>query len=341
MKRKNFAGFLAALILLIGSGVQVKAAEDNQATQSVNSSSVTTNTDATSSDVSSSSAVSSSSTSSSSTSSAASSSSKKTDNKSKTKKTKKTTKKKVVKKSKKSKKTSKKTSKKATKKTSKKSKKSSKKATKKTSKKSKKSSKKATKKTSKKSKKSSKKTSKKTSKKSKKTSKKSKKTVKRHKTKYQPYADPRDMRRSNYWNKYSEKKKYPNLRKVKHLNIRVSLLGNRVYVRSGKKVIYTMYSSAGRFVNGKSLTPTGNYRVQRERGSRFDYAKYYVSWKGHGVYLFHSTTTYYWSNTFNMTEARKLGKMPASHGCIRLTVKDAYWFYKHLPTGTPVYIRNR
>lgn len=322
MKRKNFAGFLAALLLLIGSGVQVKAAEDNQATQSVNSSSVTTNTDATSSDVSSSNAVSSSSTSSSSTSSAASSSSKKTDNKSKTKKTKKTTKKKVVKKSKKSKKTSKKT-------------------TKKTSKKSKKSSKKATKKTSKKSKKSSKKTSKKTSKKSKKTSKKSKKTVKRHKTKYQPYADPRDMRRSNYWNKSSERKKYPNLRKVKHLNIRVSLLGNRVYVRSGKKVIYTMYSSAGRFVNGKSLTPTGNYRVQRERGSRFDYAKYYVSWKGHGVYLFHSTTTYYWSNTFNMTEARKLGKMPASHGCIRLTVKDAYWFYKHLPTGTPVYIRNR
>ena len=69
---------------------------------------------------------------------------------------------------------------------------------------------------------------------------KKKKTVKRHKTKYQPYYDPTDMRKrtGNYWKYSSETKtKYPNLKKVKNLNLRVSILGNRVYVRSGKKVL--------------------------------------------------------------------------------------------------------
>ena len=36
-------------------------------------------------------------------------------------------------------------------------------------------------------------------------------------------------------------------------------------------------------------------------------------------------------------EGNKLGQ-PASHGCVRLTVADAEWFYNQIPEGTPVTI---
>lgn len=157
---------------------------------------------------------------------------------------------------------------------------------------------------------------------------------------WKPYSDPVTMRKGSYWNKSSETKKYPNLKKVKNLNLRVSIRGNRTYVRSGKKVLYTMYSSAGKIENGKSLTPTGTYYTNNYHPYRFDYALYPVGWIGQ-MYLFHSTPTYLWSKTFNMTEAKKLGKKPASHGCVRLTVKDAKWLHDHVPYHTKVVIYNR
>jgi lipoprotein-anchoring transpeptidase ErfK/SrfK len=169
------------------------------------------------------------------------------------------------------------------------------------------------------------------------------KSVKRHKTKYQPYADPTDMRKrkGNWWKYSSEtKRKYPNLKKVKNLNLRVSIKGNRVYVRSGKKVLYTMYCSAGMIRGGHSLTPRGTFYTNHYKPYRFDYAYYPVGWRGQ-LYLFHSTTTYLWSKRFNLTEAHKLGKKPASHGCIRLTVKDARWLHYHVPYHTKVIIRYR
>lgn len=162
------------------------------------------------------------------------------------------------------------------------------------------------------------------------------------KTKYQPYADPADMRKAsgNYWKYSSEKKAYPNLRKVKNLNLRVSILGNRVYVRSGKKVLYTMYASAGRIVNGKSLTPRGTYHTNSYHPYRFSEALYPVGWIGQ-LYLFHSVPTHMWSNQFIVSEAKKLGKMPASHGCVRLSIKDAKWLHDHVPYGTKVIIYNK
>ncbi|MGZ1276950.1 hypothetical protein ACXO7D_05520 [Lactobacillus delbrueckii subsp. bulgaricus] len=63
-----------------------------------------------------------------------------------------------------------------------------------------------------------------------------------------PYPDPSDMRpmTGHYYLYSSEtKRKYPYLRKYKDVWIRVSILGARVYVMSGKKVIYTMYASPG------------------------------------------------------------------------------------------------
>lgn len=159
-------------------------------------------------------------------------------------------------------------------------------------------------------------------------------------SKDRPYRDPIVMRKGSYWNKSSEKKAYPSLRTVKRLNLRVSILGDRTYVRSGKKVLYTMYSSAGRIVYGRSLTPTGIYHTNHYHPRRFASGLYPVGWIGQ-LYLFHSTPTYPWSDHFIMREARKLGKKPASHGCIRLTVKDAKWLHDHLPYHTKVIIKYR
>ena len=43
------------------------------------------------------------------------------------------------------------------------------------------------------------------------------------------------------------------------------------------------------------------------------------------------------SGEYMEEEGNKLGQ-PASHGCVRLTVADAEWFYNQIPEGTPVTI---
>lgn len=163
------------------------------------------------------------------------------------------------------------------------------------------------------------------------------------KTKYQPYADPTDMRKmtGTYWKKSSEvKTAYPNLKKIKNLNLRVSIKGNRTYIRSGKKVVYTMYSSAGKITKGKSLTPTGTYYTNNYHPYRFSEAYYPVGWIGQ-LYLFHSVPTKPWKTKFIVSEAKQLGRKPISHGCIRLSVKDAKWLQKHVPYHTKVIIKYR
>ena len=180
-----------------------------------------------------------------------------------------------------------------------------------------------------------------------------------------PYPDPSDMRpmTGRYYLYSSEtKRKYPDLRKYKDVWIRVSILGARAYVMSGKKVIYTMYASPGAIKkNGESRTPVGNYRIQEEAGEVFYNndgvgARYYVSYHQHGVYLFHSVPI----NNFNSgVKAGKyhygykggahlitLGKKPDSHGCVRLSVSDAKWIYEQrlnggLPVGSKVVLKMR
>lgn len=158
---------------------------------------------------------------------------------------------------------------------------------------------------------------------------------------YAPYADPSDMRKPMQWRLSSETKAYPNLRNVRNLWVRVSILGNRTYIMSAGKMLYCMYSSAGRIVNGRSLTPTGTYHVQAERGVTFAGGHYWVSWKDHGTYLFHSTVTKGYNGPYDLSQTKYLGTQPASHGCIRLTVSDAHWLYNQLPYGTRVVIANR
>lgn len=166
-----------------------------------------------------------------------------------------------------------------------------------------------------------------------------------HKKMAQPYKDPKDLRAQGTWKKKSEKKKHPDLAKVKNLWIRVSLKGNRTYIMSGKKPIYTMLSTGGIYHKGKSDTPTGTFHIQEERGQEFynyklnEGARYYVSWKAHGVYLFHSVPTKS-NGKIDLKEAKKLGKSQGSHGCVRLSLPDAEWLMNTVPYGTKVVIKN-
>lgn len=176
---------------------------------------------------------------------------------------------------------------------------------------------------------------------------KKKKTVKKvqKKESVKPYPDPANLAKAGDWHDHSQPKR-PDLAKVPNLWIRVSINGNRTYIMSGKRPVYTMLSSAGRCnKHGKSLTPTGSYHIEDERGQSFfnqelqEGAHYYVSWRDHGIYLFHSVPTKP-DGTFNKKEAAKLGKKPGSSGCLRLSVPDAQWLMKNVPTGTRVVIKN-
>lgn len=159
------------------------------------------------------------------------------------------------------------------------------------------------------------------------------------------------MRTPIDWHKSSETKSYPDLSKVKHFWIKVSLKGNRTYLYDGHKLIYTMYSTGGMYKKdpstGKlvSMTPTGTYHAQSEGGDSFfnstlnEGANYYVSWLDNGTYLFHSVPTKA-GGAYNVKEANKLGKSTGSHGCIRLSIPDAQWMSKNLPVGTKIVIVN-
>lgn len=159
------------------------------------------------------------------------------------------------------------------------------------------------------------------------------------------------MRTPINWKESSETVPYPDLSKVKDFWVKVALLKNRTYLMSGNKVIYTMYCSGGLFhkdsKTGKMVsdTPTGTFQIQPERGDSFyndslnEGANYWVSWKDNGVYLFHTVPTKK-DGSYNVPEAKKLGKEPASHGCIRLSVPDAKWMMQNLKVGTKVVVEN-
>ena len=114
------------------------------------------------------------------------------------------------------------------------------------------------------------------------------------------------------WKKSSQKNEYPDLDKHPHAYLKVSIAKQRVY-------------------------------IQKERGDFFynaaskEGAKYWVSFKDHGIYLFHTVPTDK-NGKFIPKEAQQLGKEAQSHGCVRLSVPDAKWIYKNVPEGMKVEI---
>ena len=142
------------------------------------------------------------------------------------------------------------------------------------------------------------------------------------------------------WLKPSQQVDYPDPAAHPGLSLEVSLQDQRVYVRDGSDLLYTMYASTGM----DDSTPRGSFRIQAERGDHFYNpgegmgARYYTSFLNHGVFLFHSVPTDS-KGGYIKEEADMLGIRPGSHGCIRLTVPDARWIMQSVPTGTPVLVK--
>ena len=142
------------------------------------------------------------------------------------------------------------------------------------------------------------------------------------------------------WLKPSQQVDYPDPAAHLGLSLEVSLQDQRVYVRDGSELLYTMYASTGM----DDSTPRGSFRIQNERGDHFYNpgegmgARYYTSFLNHGVFLFHSVPTDS-KGGYIKEEADMLGIRPGSHGCIRLTVPDARWIMQSVPTGTPVLVK--
>lgn len=143
---------------------------------------------------------------------------------------------------------------------------------------------------------------------------------------------------SNLW-KISTGGQYPNLSGIdaNHLQINVDLKKQRVYIYANNNLVYTMIVSSGM----NNSTPKGDFRIghrgyhfyNRTEGMGGDYWVGFIESK----YLFHSVPTRANFGDYIVKEAQKLG-VPASHGCVRLSVPDANWFYTNIPDGTAVHI---
>ena len=113
-----------------------------------------------------------------------------------------------------------------------------------------------------------------------------------------------------------------------------------VKVYKDGEVIKEMVASTG--IEGHE-TPLGTFEIQN-RGLWFfnekygQGAKYWVSFRDWGIYLFHSLAMDE-NKEIIEEEAEKLGQ-PASHGCIRLKVEDAKWVYDNIPEKTEVFIHD-
>lgn len=120
--------------------------------------------------------------------------------------------------------------------------------------------------------------------------------------------------------------------------VKVDLSEQRVYVFKNGKLARNIICSTGQ---DWTPTPTGTYLIGG-RGSRF-YTGYRNSvvcynWVRFNYnFLFHSTL-HTRSGYEIASEAKKLGSK-ASHGCIRMPLKDIKWFYNAVPKGTLLVIQ--
>ena len=87
---------------------------------------------------------------------------------------------------------------------------------------------------------------------------------------------------------------YPNLSDYKNLSISVSIANQTMSILSENQEIFKTRVSTG---TAEDPTPRGHFVIEAERGDFFynasvaEGAYYWVSFKGHGIYLFHSLPT--------------------------------------------------
>lgn len=113
----------------------------------------------------------------------------------------------------------------------------------------------------------------------------------------------------------------------------------QIYIYKNEQLIKNFLCSTG-IEEGKSYTPKGIYLLG-DRGTSF-YSKRYGQGGYNWVrfcnnYLFHSVP-FDVNRKIIPEEADKLGEK-ASHGCVRLSIDDAQWFYDNMPRGTMVIVK--
>jgi len=137
---------------------------------------------------------------------------------------------------------------------------------------------------------------------------------------------------------------YPDITGSKHLWIDVSISQQLAYLFDGDKLLYTFVTSSGLDTIPDNSTPLGVFHIQAQRGTWFftqQYqmgAQYWVSWSGHGVFLFHSVPMNIDQQVIPKIAA-ELGQK-ASHGCFHLTIPDAKWVYDNIPYRTTVVVED-
>ncbi len=124
--------------------------------------------------------------------------------------------------------------------------------------------------------------------------------------------------------------------------VKVSVKDQEVTVYKNSTMLKKMTCSTG-LLEEDYATPVGSYKIDGYSGYSFFNSEYQEGaryWVGFidATYLFHSVPIDR-NGTIMREEADKLGT-PASHGCIRLSPIDAFWFYENIPKGADVLITN-
>ena len=121
-----------------------------------------------------------------------------------------------------------------------------------------------------------------------------------------------------------------------NFRIDVNLTAQLVSVYYNDNLIKSLKCSGGTAENPTIPgTFTTNQKIYYAWVPKFNQGAYY--WvRFYGAYLFHSVP---FDKNRNMIaeEASKIGT-PASHGCVRMALEDAKWFYEILPLGIKVTI---
>lgn len=142
---------------------------------------------------------------------------------------------------------------------------------------------------------------------------------------------------------------HPNLSNVpaNQLKIVVDKKTQTLSIYQNNKLVSKMLISTGIATNNDNTTPSGTFQLQPEHGKWFYNPKQgveegawnWISFKDHGVYLFHSVPC----DRQQKPVPDKMGKLGHrnSHGCVQMSFPDNQWFYDTFANkvGTQVIVK--
>lgn len=143
---------------------------------------------------------------------------------------------------------------------------------------------------------------------------------------------------------------HPSLQGIATKDLRIVVdqaVPQRMRIYQGDRLLTQFIVSTGKATTEDSHTPDGDWTIQPEHGDWFynpekgieSGAHNWISWKDHGVYLFHSVTYHQDGKTLRMDRQGNLGQ-PNSDGCVQMSIPDSQWFYQNFKdrTGTRIQI---